>query len=145
MLRCGGQVVRRESAKLIFAGSIPARTLRFEPCVERQRRVVFCQKIVFKNTFSLLPLLFVPTKSKQRTRRPTHYKKQSCKNTRRYCLLWAPARWSFWFFFSHEKKNKKPRLGLVSGGCCFPVRINLLPALRAKFLFCSYLPDKESL
>ena len=65
MLRCGGQVVRRESAKLIFAGSIPARTLRFEPCVERERRVIFCQKIVFKNTFSLLPLLFVPTKSKQ--------------------------------------------------------------------------------
>ena len=77
MLRCGGQVVRRESAKLIFAGSIPARTLRFEPCVERQRRVVFCQKIVFKNTFSLLSLLFVPAKSKQKTRRPTRYKKQS--------------------------------------------------------------------
>ena len=33
--------------------------------------------------------------------------KASCKNTRRYCLLWAPTRWSFWFFFSHEKKKRE--------------------------------------
>ena len=33
--------------------------------------------------------------------------KASCKNTRRYCLLWALTRWSFWFFFSHEKKKKR--------------------------------------
>ena len=37
--------------------------------------------------------------------------KASCKNTRRYCLLWALTRHSFSFFFLCKKKNKIFLLG----------------------------------